>query len=473
MGPYLLNIETFMNSHRPILESAIATLETIGIRHVIQHARVRPALTTFLLSLTVLLLASFGATSPAASEEYRLGPQDKVRLKVHEWRASRDEVFEWTALNDKFSVGANGMLSLPLLGEIPAEGLSPGELANSISELLRTKMALGRMPVTSIEIVEFRPFYIIGYVERPGHYPYRPALTVLQAFSIAGGPRRLSDANLLRLGRETISSQGDLSVLRTQAYTLLARKARLQAEIDRAETISFPEELRQRYGDALIDLIIRQEQQIFKASQEAFTTQMRALSELKSHLEKEIASLNGQLETEDTQIKLVKKELQNISSLVAKGLSVAPRQLALERLQAQIEGDRLRVGTALLKAKQEISRTDISILELHNKRANTASLQLRETQAMLDEATRKMATAKSLISETGATAVQALSLREHQQTAQPAYTIVRQSPDGIAEFKATEATRVMPGDTIKVEIPSSLDPGLVSGLPPGQASEIQ
>ena len=462
-----------MKSHRPVVESITKTHWPVVMRDIVQHARVRTALKKFLLLLMVSLLASFGGTSRVTAEEYRLGPEDKIRMKVHEWRASRDEVFEWTALNDTFSVGANGMLSLPLLGEIPAEGLSPGELANSVSQLLRTKMALGRVPITSVEIVEFRPFYIIGHVDRPGHYPYRPALTVLKAFSIAGGPRRISDANLLRLEREAISSKGDLNVFRSQVFTLLARKARLQAELNRSERILFPEELSRHKGDASLVLIMQQEEQIFRASQEAFTTQMRALSELKSHLEKEIDSLNGQLETEDTQIKLVKKELQNISALVAKGLSVAPRQLALERLQAQIEGDRLRVGTALLKAKQEISRTDISMLELHNKRTNTASLQLRETQAKLDEAMRKIATAKSLISETGVFAAQALSQRERLRTAQPVYTIIRQRGGEVAEFNATETTRVMPGDTIKVEVPSSPDDSPITGLYSGQALEIR
>ena len=45
---------------------------------------------------------------PASAAEYLLGPQDKVRLKVYEWRASRDVIFEWTALNDTFTVGADG-----------------------------------------------------------------------------------------------------------------------------------------------------------------------------------------------------------------------------------------------------------------------------------------------------------------------------------------------------------------------------
>ena len=61
-------------------------------------------------ALLTLALAFGPGLRPAMAEEYLLGPQDRVRLKVYEWRASRDTIFEWTALNDQFTVGADGSL---------------------------------------------------------------------------------------------------------------------------------------------------------------------------------------------------------------------------------------------------------------------------------------------------------------------------------------------------------------------------
>ena len=135
-----------------------------------------------------------------------------MRLKIYEWRASRDAIFEWTALNDQFIVSADGMLFLPFVGEIQAAGVRPGVLAAAIGERLVRQMGLGRPPDVAVEVVQFRPFYIVGDVKAPGEFPYRPGLNVLQALSIAGGLRTGADA-LSRVDREVIAGRGEIGLL--------------------------------------------------------------------------------------------------------------------------------------------------------------------------------------------------------------------------------------------------------------------
>jgi polysaccharide export outer membrane protein/exopolysaccharide production protein ExoF len=391
---------------------------------------------------------------PARATNYVLGPQDKVRIKVYEWRASRDQIFEWDGINDEFTVGAAGTLSLPFAGEVEAAGTTTGELAARIAERLRSEMSLGRRPDTSVEIVRFRPFYIVGRVDHPGEFPYRPGLTVLQALSVAGGLQKLNDG-LMRIERDAISAKGELQVLGAQAANLRARRARLEAELKQSDTLDFHRDPAAYPSDASAELAMQQEGVIFQVRREAFSTQMRVLEQLKSFLEKEVVSLAGQKQTEETQIQLVKKELSGVSSLVDKGLAAAPRQLGLERTVAQIEGERLRVETSLLRAKQEISRTEIAMLELKNKRANDVSIELRETQAKLEELDRKTVTADQLLYEAEVTAPQLLAQRARSRRVQPVYTIVRQREGNALELSASESTAVEPGDTIKVEMPFS------------------
>jgi len=399
-----------------------------------------------------VLLALLALAGGTAHADYLLGPQDKVRIKAYEWRASRDEIFEWSALNDEFTVGAAGTLSLPFVGEIRAAGIATGELAATIADRLRSEMGLGRRPDTSVEIVQFRPFYIVGQVEHPGEFPYRPGLTVLQALSISGGLQKMNDG-VARIERDAISARGDLQVLEMQAGNLRARRARLMAEMKESETIEFPRELTARPNDPSAALAMQQEQAIFQARRDALTTQMRALEQLKEFLEKEVVSLAAQKQTEETQIQLVKKELSGVSVLVDKGLAAAPRQFALERTVAQIEGERLRIETSLLRARQEISKTDIAILELKNKRANDVAIELRETQAKLEELDRKADTTEQLVYEAEVTAPQFLAARARSYKVQPVYTIVRQSAGKSVELAASESTTIEPGDTVKVEVP--------------------
>jgi protein involved in polysaccharide export with SLBB domain len=403
-----------------------------------------------LLSLALILLNLIAG--PADGANYLLGPSDKVRIKAYEWRASRDEIFEWDALNDEFTVSAGGTLSLPFVGEIRAAGLTTKEVAGSIADQMRSEMGLSRQPDMSVEIVQFRPFYIVGQVDHPGEFPYRPGLTVLQAVSIAGGSPKMNDG-LMRLGRDAISARGDLQVLGTQVAHLRARKARLEAELKQSDTLDLPHGPTAYPTDAMAELAMQQEVSIFQVRREAFLTQMRVFEQLKDFLDNEVVSLVAQREIEERQIQLVKKELTTVSSLVDKGLSVGSRRLDLERTEAQIEGERLRIETSLLRAKQEMSRTEISMLELKNKRANDVTNELRETQSKLDELDQKSETAEQLLYEAEVTAPQLTAQRARSRRIQPTYTIVRQRGENAVELSVSESTAVEPGDTIKVDVP--------------------
>ena len=174
-----------------------------------------------------------------------------VRLKVYEWRASRDVIFEWTALNDDFTVSADGTLFVPFVGQIRAQGTAPGDLARAIGDRLMQQMGLSRPPDVAVEIAQYRPFYIVGNVAQPGEFPFRPGLTVLQAMGIAGG-LRTRDEDLPRLEREMITGQGDINLLSQSSLSLLARKARLESEQAGNDDISFPPDLTQRASNPLV-----------------------------------------------------------------------------------------------------------------------------------------------------------------------------------------------------------------------------
>ena len=411
-----------------------------------------------------------GANSTASftSDDYRLGALDKLRVKVFEWRASRDEVFEWAALNAEYTIGASGKLSLPLIGEVPAAGLTTPELSQEIGDRLRERMGLAARPDASIEIVQFRPFYITGEVERPGEYPYRPGLTVLQALTISGGLQRNADSQFARLEREVIVSTGDLDSLAREANALIARKARLEAELKRANDITFAADLTKIKKDASVGLLMHQERLIFQARKEGLETQLAALNQLKVYLDGEVESLTGQLASHETLLRLVKEELSAVASLSEKGLTTAPRRLALERNVAQLDGDRMRLTTNLLKAKQDISRTDISILELHNKRVNEVTSELQQTQAKLEQVINRTETAEKLLYESEVIAPRYIGDRARSKSLRPTFTIYRPHLGKVVELKGSnEATLVQPGDTIKVDLPQSEQnlPALQGELP--------
>lgn len=393
--------------------------------------------------------------TPAIAAEaavYRLGPEDKIRLKVFEWRPSQDEVFEWKALNDEFTVNAAGALSIPLAGAVQVQGLPLDAVAQKIGERLRVRMGLSVAPDTAVDIVQYRPFFVAGDVVHPGPYPYHPGLTVLEAVAIAGGQLRSGDLGSTRIGRELISGEGDLAQVAQEADALLIRRARLQAESAGIATFDLPVDLKRRHSRPSIIQTMQAEVMILQARQKAFATQTEALGELRTFLVKEAGSVDAQLATLDTQMELIKKELTGVASLVDKGIAIAPRQMALERSVAQLQGDRIGTQTSKLRVQEEISKTEIALIELRNGRASDVATELRDTQTKLDALATRTDTASRLLYETRIAAPRLIAEHLHNAAIVPNYVIVRLGA-AVEGLGASETTAMEPGDTVKVLLP--------------------
>jgi len=107
--------------------------------------------------------------------DYRLGPGDKVRVTVY------DE----TDLSGEFQVDDTGFVRLPLIGQVKALGRTARQLEGDVSTALLDGYL--KNPRVNVEVTTYRPFYIIGQVNRPGQYPYTSNMSALDAIGVAGG----------------------------------------------------------------------------------------------------------------------------------------------------------------------------------------------------------------------------------------------------------------------------------------------
>jgi len=121
--------------------------------------------------------AAPGSYAAAASYEqpYTLGPGDKLRVVV----------FGQDGISSTYIVDAGGNVSLPLIGSVPARGITTQQLSQRIAE--RLKQGYVREPHVTVEVESYRPFFILGEVTTPGQYPYVADMTVEKAIAIAGG----------------------------------------------------------------------------------------------------------------------------------------------------------------------------------------------------------------------------------------------------------------------------------------------
>jgi polysaccharide export outer membrane protein len=123
----------------------------------------------------------------AADRPYTLDSGDRLRIIV----------FGQQNLTSTYTVDAGGRVAMPLIGSVAARGLTPQALAQSIAAALRRGFM--RDPSVTVEIVTYRPFFILGEVNNPGQYPYVAHMTVETAVAIGGGyaPRGSKDEVLI------------------------------------------------------------------------------------------------------------------------------------------------------------------------------------------------------------------------------------------------------------------------------------
>ena len=103
-------------------------------------------------------------------------------------------VYGQEGLTNTYAIDASGVITMPLIGRVPARGRTPTGLASEISAKLRNGYI--REPSVAVEVETYRPFFILGEVAAPGQYPYVPNMTVESAVAIAGGfsPRARRDS---------------------------------------------------------------------------------------------------------------------------------------------------------------------------------------------------------------------------------------------------------------------------------------
>ena len=131
-----------------------------------------------MLKLKAFLLVAMFCLSAAlarADEAYVLGSGDKLRIII----------FGNEDMSGDVEIDSSGQISLPLIDKIPASGQTVAQLEAEIFRRLSPDFV--KNPRITIDILNYRPFYIFGEVQRPGSYPYMAGMTVVNAIAVAGG----------------------------------------------------------------------------------------------------------------------------------------------------------------------------------------------------------------------------------------------------------------------------------------------
>lgn len=130
------------------------------------------------LRIAVCVVPALAVTTFALAAEpieYVMGAGDQLRINV----------FGQTDLSGEFRVDGSGSISLPLIGYVKVGGLSVRRAEQEIVRKLKPDYLIN--PQVSVEVLNFRPFYIIGEVKKPGSYPFINGMKVINAVALGGG----------------------------------------------------------------------------------------------------------------------------------------------------------------------------------------------------------------------------------------------------------------------------------------------
>ena len=129
----------------------------------------------FLFSFLFFTFSQISIARDKVQEAYHLGAGDILKVNV----------FNQEDLSGEYTISGSGFVSLALIGSIEAKDLTLLELKQRIINKLKPDYLLN--PRVSIEVLNYRPFYILGEVKEPKSYPYVDGMSYLNAIAIAGG----------------------------------------------------------------------------------------------------------------------------------------------------------------------------------------------------------------------------------------------------------------------------------------------
>jgi HlyD family secretion protein len=216
----------------------------------------------------------------------------------------------------------------------------------------------------------------------------------------------VSDGDVVRNGQTLIAlddtrARAEVQSLQGQLWDAAAREARLQAEQQGQEQLSFPAGLETAGNEsASAAAVLTAQRNIFEARRQVFQSQSAVIREKRLQVGKEIDGLRAQETAVAQRAGIAREEMDMVATLVNKGLERRPRLLSLEREVADIEGRRGEIAAQISRAGQVISESLATHLKLESDRQNEIAQSLREAQNQAFQLRERLRAAEDQLSRT-------------------------------------------------------------------------
>lgn len=189
-------------------------------------------------------------------------------------------------------------------------------------------------------------------------------------------------------------TKASLAIVTKGLDGLWARRARLLAEQDGAERITFPPELMESFANPDVRSLIGNEIKLFQVRSSGRVNQKAQLKERIAQLKEEIGGLEAQENAKSREIELIQKELVGVRDLFAKNLVQISRLTVLERDAARLDGDRAQFVAQKAQAKGKITEIELQIIQIDKDLSSEVSKEMREINDKIGEFVERKVTAE-------------------------------------------------------------------------------
>jgi len=203
---------------------------------------------------------------------------------------------------------------------------------------------------------------------------------------------------LVRLD-ETVT-RANLAIITKGLTELYARKARLGAERDGADSVPTPKQLADKISDPDVQEALASERKLFELRRTARLGQKDQLQQRIKQLQEQITGLTAQQAAKSKEMDIIAQELQGVRDLWAKNLIQINRLTSLEREEARLQGEHGQLIATAAEAKGKIVETELQILQVDQQFTSDVAKELRDTDSKIGEYVERKVTAEDQLKRT-------------------------------------------------------------------------
>lgn len=424
---------------RPMVVAAGETRQPVSVQAAAPSVAVMPAR----IPQVPKVPAVVRGTPVAVQTPAQGGLRETDRLEITNAERISIKIQGQTELSGDYRINDDHTISVPVVGRVSVAGLDAAGLEKTLSE--RLSRLIGREAYVTVEVTEYRPVFISGYVSKPGTAPWKPGMTVLQAVTVSGGTFRGSDST----GVDGASTKLQRTV--EDQKRVLATIARLSAEQQGRDKMEIPPRLIALVGRAEAETLIEAQLTSFLSRKSATEAQVSGLKRAVALAKQEIDSIAAQRARLTEQLKFRRAQLAQLKVLYDKQFLRLDRLTEEELKIAELEEKLASLGVSLSRTQGGLIGFERDLGNLSQDRRaliDTDLLKLERDAAQLEveiEAAgplpRKLAKPLSDADAAGAPKKDAVI-----------YEIVRTEAGGPRTITVDRNTLVKPGDMVVVSL---------------------